>query len=184
MLFVFDRIHKRGFDAQLGQPLAEEFGCAPVNVALSNNVLPSFHQRENGCGNRRHSGSEEKSGIRTFQFSDRRFGNRVSWIAVARVEHVGVRGAQLLIVVRYLERRGLINRSCQWPVFFAEVGPAVYSLSFLTMLMLLHTRSLALMLWQLPHQTPARRKAILLISDACSPAFKKGIFASDESLSS
>src|SRR5439155_18492033 len=56
--------------------------------------------------------------------------------------------------------------------FFAEVGLAVSSLSFLTMLMLLHTRSLALMLWQLPHHTPARRKAILLISDAAhsSPA--------------
>src|SRR5207253_3022972 len=69
---------------------------------------------------------------------------------------VGVRGAQLLLVIRYLERRGLINRSCQWPVLFAEVGPAVYSLSLLTMLMLLHTCSLALMLWQLPHHNAAR----------------------------
>ena len=103
VLIVLDGVHESGFDAELGQPLAEELGSAAVDVALGHDVVATFQQGEHGGGDGVHAGSEEQSGIGAFEFRNRLFSHGVGRVSVAGVEHVGGGGAHLLIVVRDFE---------------------------------------------------------------------------------
>src|SRR5215469_18742579 len=46
MLLVLSRIHERGLDSKLWQPLGEEFRYTAVNVALRDDVVPGLEQRQ------------------------------------------------------------------------------------------------------------------------------------------
>ena len=59
VLIVFSGIHKGSLDAQLGQPLTQEFCSAAVNVALGDYVVSSFQQRQDRSRNRSHAGSKQ-----------------------------------------------------------------------------------------------------------------------------
>ncbi len=96
VLIVFRSVHKRGFDAELGQPLAEELCGAAINVTLGNHVVAAFQQGEQRCGDGSHARSKEQRGIGAFQFRNGLLGYRVRGIAVTRVKHVGGDGADLL----------------------------------------------------------------------------------------
>src|SRR5213594_4022891 len=60
MLIVFRGIYKCGFDAEFGEPLAEELCGSAINVALSDDMVATFQQREKRRSNGAHAGSEEQ----------------------------------------------------------------------------------------------------------------------------
>ncbi len=131
-------VDERRFDPQLRQTLREESDYAAINVALRHDMVTRLHQRQNRGRDRGHARRKQQRRIRALQFGDGILGGGVGGIAVARVVAVGRSGAHLLLHVGDFESRGLIDRSGERTVFFAEVGTAVHRLGFLAKLMLLH----------------------------------------------
>ena len=69
------------------------------------------------------------------------FGYGVRGVAVAGVEHVGGRGAHLLIVIRDFESGSLVDRRGDRPIFLVQIGAAANRFGFRMMLVLFHTCS-------------------------------------------
>src|SRR5581483_2370197 len=74
-------------------------------------------------------------------------------IAIAGVEHVGMRRPYLLLAVSDLKRGGLINRGRQRPVFLAQIGAPTNSFCFPAVLVFFHNPFLTLL------RRPARMQA-------------------------
>ena len=104
-------------------------------------MISVFHQRQNASGDRVHTRCKQQSSIGALEFGNARFHRRVCRIAVARVKHVGVSGPQLLVGIRHLERRGLVDRLGHRRVALIEAGAAVNRFRFRTKLVPLHGNS-------------------------------------------
>src|SRR5579872_3225371 len=138
VLLVLCRVHKRGLNSELGKPLPQELGRSAINVALGNNVITTLQQSQKGSGNGVHPRGEKQSPVSFFQVSNRLFSDSMGGISVARIEHVGRGRPQLLLVVRHLEGRRLINGRRQRSILLGEIGAAADRLSFGTILILAH----------------------------------------------
>src|SRR6185437_3644205 len=95
-----------------------------------------------------HAGSEEQRGIDAFEFRNRLFGNRVSGITVAGVEHVGGCGSHLLIAVGDFKSGSLVDRSGQRPILLVQIGAPADCFRFRVAIMLLHASSLGKVSWK------------------------------------
>src|SRR5437868_7510653 len=138
MLIVIVGVNERSLDPELGQPLGEELGDAAINIALSDDVITALEQGENRSRDRVHARGKKQSRVDALELCDRIFRNRVSGIAVARVEHVRVRGPHLLLGVSNFEGRGLVDGCGERPVLPGEIGTSADSLGFAMVLMWLH----------------------------------------------
>jgi len=101
-------------------------------------VIAAFQQSHNRGRDRAHPRSENQRGLDAFQLRDGFFRNRDRGIAIARVEVIGVRGPQLLVIVGDFKRRSLIDGSRQRPVFLVEVCSAAHRLGFGVMCLPFH----------------------------------------------
>ena len=138
VLLVVRRVDECDLYPKLWQPLGEELGCAPVDVALGDDVVARFGKGEDGGRNCRHAGGKQKGGLRALQFGDRILRDGVRGIAVASIEMVRRRSPDLFFHVGDFERGGLIDRRAEGPVLFAQIHPAAHCLGLRMPFMLLH----------------------------------------------
>jgi len=67
VLVVIGHVHERGLDAELGQPLGEEFRHAAVDVALRHDVIAGFQQGKNRGRDRAHARGEDAGSVGAFE---------------------------------------------------------------------------------------------------------------------
>src|SRR5581483_9563394 len=133
---------------------------AAVNIALRNDVVAGLEQRQHRGGNRVHSRRKQECRIRTLKLGNCRLSHGMGRVAIARIEHIGMRCAKLLLGVGHLKGGSLVDRRRKRPILLAEVSSSANRLGFPAMLMRFHSVSRNLRLWT-SLQGWARRRAIL-----------------------
>ena len=139
MLVIFRGIHKSCFNAQLRQPLTEEFRNAAIYVPLRDDVISTLQQGQNRSRNRRHPRRKQQCAIGALQFGNGRLRHGMSRVSIPGVKPVGGRGAHLLVAIGDFERRCLINRGRQRTILLAQIRAPADGFGFLAAFVRFHS---------------------------------------------